>query len=76
MIEIGPNLKEVLISIIAVSPVIGFFLFIYLTDRLENPATNKNLQHKKNFFSMDNPLIYLIISLVLALILVYIFRIK
>lgn len=77
MIEIGPNLKEVLISMVAVSPIIGTFLWIYLMERQNTSLSiNAKPHRKKVFFSMDNPVIYFIISLMLAIILAYVLRIK
>ena len=78
MIEIGPNFKELLSYIVDAIIVIALFLgplyFLYSVEKLS--SENKKTQDKKTFFSMDNPIIYLIISVLVILILVYVFKIR
>ena len=65
MIEIGPNLAELLNNIIGLLYLIAGFFFVHgIRKRKPNQTKGKT---KEKFFSMDNPWIFLVMGIVLAL---------
>ena len=81
MIEIGQNLKDVLkliIETLAIIAVLVLPIHLILRFELKDKELEKGqiMEKNKRWWSIDNPIIYIIASIIIAIVLAYAFKVK